>query len=158
MTARTVYVVTSGEYSDYRVDSVFETRPAAEAWAGKWGQVEEFPMFADGDNPEDYERTVVQADVIVDTNGKILEGPPFGTYANTVYAADYEAAERQYSDQIPRVVRLQHAFVRGQRLETCWRVNAFAPTKEAAEKAVRERAAKVASLVVQGMDPTQMEG
>lgn len=157
MTARTVYVVTSGEYSDYSVDAVFEDRGDAEAYAGKWGQVEEYPMFAPGDDPQDYRQVVVQADLIVDSTGKILDGSPFGTYVNDTYAADYESAERQYLDVLPRVVRLNHVYIRGRRVENCWRVNVCAPTREAAEKAVRERAAKVASLVAQGLDPAQME-
>lgn len=39
---RTVFIVTSGEYSDYRIDSVWDTREAAEAHALNWADVEEW--------------------------------------------------------------------------------------------------------------------
>lgn len=39
-----VYVVTSGEYSDYGINSIWLTREEAERKAGDWGRVEVWPI------------------------------------------------------------------------------------------------------------------
>lgn len=149
MTARTVYVVTSGEYSDYTVDCVFEHRSDAEKRAGKWGQVEEFLMFGPDDDPSEYRRNVVMAWAVVDVEGRIHEDKTPHSY--TKLALSDDAAVRSFQDNGRRVVAPVNYPRKG------WAVTIGASTEEAAWKAVRERAAKVASLVVQGMDPMQME-
>ena len=39
-----VYVITSGDYSDYTIDSIWTTREAAEREAGGWGDIEEYVL------------------------------------------------------------------------------------------------------------------
>lgn len=154
MTARTVYVVTYGEYSSYGIDAVFESRTDAEAYAGKDARVEEYPMFATGDQPEDYKHQVCQAVLWIDRAGRIVDNPGPWTSTNETHAADYAAAERQWhGGDYPVVVRANMA---GHGIDG-WRIATFAPTPEAAMKATRERAAKAASLVALGLDPAQME-
>ena len=40
-----VYVVTSGEYSDYGIDSIYSTREAAEKCCAAWGGYDDKPMI-----------------------------------------------------------------------------------------------------------------
>jgi hypothetical protein len=47
-----VFIVTSGEYSDYGIHSVWSTREAAEAAASGWGEVEEWILDTEPDGGE----------------------------------------------------------------------------------------------------------
>jgi len=53
MSQRKIYMVTSGSYSDYQMECAFETREAAEAYAGHrdWMDVEEVTQYSDGEEP-----------------------------------------------------------------------------------------------------------
>lgn len=51
--APVVYVISSGSYSDYMVHAVFTTKEAAEAFsADKWYEIEEKPLYGEGNMPE----------------------------------------------------------------------------------------------------------
>lgn len=62
-----VYVVTSGEYSDYTIEGVFSTRELAEKFAAQWGDcndIAEWPL----DKRKDESRKIVhQATIRADT-------------------------------------------------------------------------------------------
>jgi hypothetical protein len=47
-----VFIVTSGEYSDYGIESVWTTREAAEQHAGTWGSVEEWLLNTTAERSE----------------------------------------------------------------------------------------------------------
>lgn len=50
---KTIYVVTSGEYSDYRIEGVFTDKDKAEAFADRNPEyeIEEYPANPDFDKP-----------------------------------------------------------------------------------------------------------
>lgn len=61
-----VFIVTSGSYSDYSIDSVWTTREAAEKAAGDYGTVEEWLLN------EREERTIVLWESTIDPKGGIV--------------------------------------------------------------------------------------
>ena len=84
----TVFVVTSGEYSDYSIDSVWPTREEANRRAATWGQVEEYPF---GQIPsrerlywEAYLDSITE-EVLVYSQQKVYSGP-----MSWVGLADYD--------------------------------------------------------------------
>lgn len=136
----TVYVVTSGEYSDFRIEAIFETRQDADACVtrGAGEDVAEYELYGPGDDTFRL-RKVFYTHVLITPDGVIGESKSdMQSWPST------QDKELFVSASVGPWVHQ-------------WRVDAVAATRDAAVKAVRERAAKVASLLAQGMNPAEME-
>lgn len=77
-----VYLVTSGEYSDYSINGIFSTRTLAHAFIEEMNK-EEIRVLTDDENIEEWEvdaqvsartMTAWQCGIMLDT-GEIIEGP-----------------------------------------------------------------------------------
>lgn len=134
----TVYIVTSGSYSDYRIEQVFSTRRKAQAWirlhkVGKYDYaIEPFEVdLADalslikrGMRPWTCSRTVRGINWLID-------------YGVRVRPAEYGAAETDPTVEVSDYV--------GHETET-WVVTVLAPT---AEKAMKIGADKIAQALAE---------
>lgn len=138
MTKRTVWAVISGDYSDYRVHALFEDKADADDAAARIGlEVEEFDLYSPGDRslrrlPEHW------AYCDVTSEGVLRERPvelPYTTIGDSPPPTNVWVRDRDVGANKEYVV------------------GATAATEEAARKSVRERAAQVAAMVVEGLDP-----
>lgn len=137
---RTVYVVTTGEYSDYAVQAVYEREEDAQACAHRiGGDVEGYPLYPPGDDsfrerPRHYAHVDVNAD---------------GTFREEIFewsSSDLGDYERGLEADVIKV-GAHHP-------DGPWfRVTTHAPTPAQAAKAARERAAQVSAALIEGRDP-----
>lgn len=153
-TRRTAYGVTSGEYSDYRVHAMFDTREDAQRCADRLSRtrshydvdVQEFPMYGPGGGDEYRNRPEFHADLVV-REGRIVE-PCDG-------CEDFLGAEDPPTSLTVTPIPSRPA--PGWKGPVIYRVEATGASREAALKAVRERAARVAALVAEGLDPDAVQ-
>jgi hypothetical protein len=142
---RTVYAASSGAYSDYTVRALFEDRADAEATVARMNTsrfydayVEEFDLFPAGSGDALVARPRYEASLGVGMDGVLIDAEPDVEF--TTVDADVEPVS-------PPVC-----------LETwdgrdSYEVSVMADDEPTAVKAVRERAARVAAQLVEGIDP-----
>lgn len=136
---RTMYAVATGGYSDYRVHGLFEEYPGADAAATRVGGiVQEIPLYAPGDDSLTL-RAEHTASVRVSATGKI------GKVHHEVLRG--RASDGRSTTEIGRSLLSPPTYY----------VYAVADTKERACKAAGERAAQVAALILDGVDPLEAE-
>lgn len=123
----TLWAVTSGEYSDFGVNAIFETEAEARAAIGWLGDdVQELDYYRAGDKPERREIWTARSGRI-DANGAMY--PSAQATVNHPWTPPRRPSDR------PRVtVEREGTFT--------W-VTVEAPTKELAEKTLYDRIAKV---------------
>jgi hypothetical protein len=147
---RTIYAVSSGAYSDYVVHGLFLDKADAVAvverlnTGGDHWFVEEFPLYPSGDRSlrrADNWRAAVQ----VKYDGSIGKS----WTSSEVYLGDNNGPMHPISEA--STLHWTNGELAG------WHVAAYGLSKEQAEKAARERAAQVAALVIEGVDPVQAE-
>lgn len=151
---RTVYSLSAGEYSDYRVLDLFEDRADAEANAARnpdW-RVEEFDLYPPGSRDVFIPRQRFTANAWVNTEGRILDH---------VHVRDYF----DYPDEGPEPVgtsvrKTTFSMISADGVKFDWplgstvyEVFACADDEITVRKAVQERAAKVAATLVEGGTP-----
>lgn len=78
MSHKDIYVVTSGEYSDYRIHAVFDTKVAAEEYAGTWADVEVHALNYVPKQPLGRK----QYTVYVHANGEVSHVRDYGVYGH----------------------------------------------------------------------------
>lgn len=118
----TVYAITTGSYSDYRVERIFETRKDAEAFVtsmggeGKWDplQIEEFDFHPAGSLPTVYTEYAVRCwpdrdDEIQESSERTTDKPrhtPYEHHDRHVYFAcigpDRERCLKSVSDRVAK--------------------------------------------------------
>lgn len=115
-----VYVVTSGEYSDYVIVSIWLTLDEATTAADDWGRVEVWPI---GENqrslgtfthsvdldgvtgePLHPERTDDHPTVVGDERGEVIYWPGRNTIGIRVHASTQERADKVFSEVKARVL------------------------------------------------------
>jgi hypothetical protein len=145
---RTVFSVSDGEYSDYRVHWLFEDRDDANVTATRvGGYVEEFDLYGPGSDDEITIHRQWGATAYVN---------PVGQIEDTVHCYSIES----FSDEDPEAPTIREfidqrwcdpdgVIHRG----TQYEIRAWADSEGAARKAARERAAKVAAELAEGLRP-----
>lgn len=151
---RTVFSVSAGEYSDYRVEALFEDRADAETTAARTGwYVEEFDLYGPGNSDVVKPRVQVHATAWIDSAGRINDNVDVRTYA-----VDHD----EEPDHLPAVYSSRHWPERRPdgtiqmdygRNGEYYQVKAYADDVTTAQKAVRERAAQIAAGLAEGRKP-----
>lgn len=144
---KTIYAVASGEYSDYGIVALFDERPDAEALVAEMNLtrpidpafIQEFPLYAAGDRSL-RRRHYFVGHVFVTAEGAI-DGEP-EIWANDVLADKFP---RHPAAQVTRT---------GQGM---WRIVKQGSDTTRVRKALREKAAWVATEIVEGRDPLGRE-
>lgn len=132
---RTVYAVSTGSYSNYTIEAVFEDRVDAEMTAERvGGTVEEFEILPPGSGGYIRPRLRYVVNTTVSCHGKI----------NTEWSEHSSYVDQDSAPEPP----LMHTDYYGH-----YRIMVQADTREAAVKAASEYAARVGALVVEGVDP-----
>jgi hypothetical protein len=161
---RSVWVLTQGSYSDYGVIAVYETKADAEAVmasmlaargrGGSWRDVdiEEFPYYPAGDTSLRPKSWWVHC-VEVHPDGTITRASP-GLGGGRPYP--YETSE--LGDDIPDVVgvTVKRTFGHNPPVKI-YGAFGVGRTKEQATKGAKDRAAEVAAMVLEGLDPIEVE-
>lgn len=134
---KTVYAISSGDYSDYRVHALFESREDAEAavqTADRWeaAEVQEFDFYPAGTGTSFRWRTPYEAVVKIAADGTIGE------------ASVRKERGRFLDADWTGKVRDSHGLFERHRTRLPVTVYAQALTEEAAIKAASERAGQVA--------------
>jgi hypothetical protein len=154
---RTVHSVSAGEYSDYTVLALFEDRADAETAAARhphW-YVQDFDLYPTGSADAMIPRRRFSAVAFVDREGRIND--VIRTHDWLEYPD--EGPQRTYTDVMQHSsclwpVVLPDGSETAERIRGgVFQVYAHADEEKRARKAVRERAAKVASILVDGGDP-----
>lgn len=145
---KTVYSVSDGEYSSYRVHWLFEDREDADATATRvGGYVEEFDLYAPGSGGEITINRQWGATAYVNVTGQVDE---------TVHCYSIES----FSNEDPESPSIRE--FENQRwydssgemhIGSTYEVRAWAHDEAAARKAAKERAAKLAAVLTEGGRP-----
>lgn len=136
---RVVYAVATGEYSNYGVRAIYEREEDAQACADRiGGYVEEYPLYPPGDDSYRI-RTRYWAELRV-----MLDGTHQDLREWTLPESCDQ--ELELSDEALGPPRFGY-----------YQVMASAPSPTQAVKAVRERAAKLSALIIEGHDPLAID-
>ena len=145
---KTIYLVTEGAYSDYRVLCAFEGKADAERFAEVYKlrtrfadspQVEGHWLFSSGEQPEGASFTIVRG--MVTSRGVADE-----------QSTEHLAYEFAYDDDAPRRPKVRQYRQVGQ---DAFLVEVMCADGDLARKAFRDRAAKLQSEL---NEPTEVEG
>lgn len=142
---RTVWAVTSGSYSDYSVMAIFETREDADEVAKRHGDdVEEMTFYTAGDHS--YRTTVSWVSTIkVRADGTFKGEPRTERLTHSI---------RDDDGLLHEPVEVQR-WTRNPDSDFVIRVESLAEDK--AIKGVKDRAAEVSAMIVEGVDPREIE-
>lgn len=153
-TPRTVYAVSSGTYSDYEVEYLFESRDDAEAtvarinhgqpWPNTKARVEEFDLYPPGSGALRRPRKRFTA--------------VLGVYPDATLS-EVEVEEEYVEPGTPNWdlgVSDQRKWLSiGHPRDAAFSVSIQSDDETTAVKAVREKASEVVALMLDGLDPTQ---
>jgi hypothetical protein len=142
MTKQIIYVVTSGSYSDYGIEAIYQTREDAQRLvellnrSGRYGRdhavIEEHELLPPGDTSIKL-REQWHAHALIDSDGKItVDEQRVHCDVDIRNEFDDIISDHPYGTSSTRAV------------------NAIAHTREGAMKAVRERAAQLATEIIEG--------
>lgn len=145
---KTVYAVSYGEYSDYRVRWLFEDRADADATATRvGGYVEEFDLYEPGSGDELTVNHQWGASVHINPDGRMNDY----THCYSIESFSDEAPESSTIREFPD--RRWCDDGGNMHWGTEYEVRAWGPSEDVARKVARERAAKLAAELSEGRPP-----
>ena len=146
---KTVYAVSDGEYSDYRVHWLFEDRGDANSTAARvGGYVQEFDLYGPGSGNELTVRHEWIAAAVVNPVGQVDEDI-------RVYSYESFSDEELQKSSIREFPARNWCDPDGNiHTGTTYEVRVAAIDQEAARKAAKERASKIAAEIAEGRPPS----
>lgn len=151
MSRRTVWAVSTGSYSSYSVVALFEDKADAEALAATYtgydgGEVEEFELYSPGDRSR-RNGPVWIAEVCVNADATLSDR---GAELHEHYAVDDDGPVAE-----PASVE-KRRYHYGETWDGGYRVIGRGLTEEQAVKGAKDKAAEVAALILDGVDPREI--
>jgi len=153
---RTVYSVSEGEYSDYRVLDLFEDKDDAEAIASHnpdW-DVQEFNLYPSGTRTVMVPQKRYSARILINGDGRIVDHVSVRDWAD--YPDEEPSRDMAVTHRAPWPLKLKvgdELVPVPERVGQPYEVTVHADSEERARKVARERAAKVASVLIDGGTP-----